>query len=118
MEKYDFVEKPKHYGHTINLDGKEVPYQTIDLINSEVLRLSKKLPADAVFSIGQAFKYMDRLAEKPEAGKTEKEKTIEDIEKAIWYLNEAKKLLLSKNLPNSKNLGSEEKLQGEKYGNL
>lgn len=39
------------------------------------------------FNIGTALKYLWRCGLKHEEGMTSKEKEIEDINKAIWYLN-------------------------------
>lgn len=42
------------------------------------------------FCLGNAIKYVSRLDNKPSANKSKDEKTIEDIKKAIWYLDYAK----------------------------
>ena len=42
------------------------------------------------FCLGNAIKYISRLDGKPSADKSKDEKTIEDIKKAIWYLDYAK----------------------------
>lgn len=39
------------------------------------------------FCIGNAIKYLWRNGLKGEQGKTDKQKQIEDLEKAIWYIN-------------------------------
>lgn len=39
------------------------------------------------FNRGNAVKYVWRAGEKIEPGKTRQEKEIEDLEKAVWYLN-------------------------------
>lgn len=39
------------------------------------------------FCIGNAIKYLWRNGLKGEAGKNDKQKQIEDLEKAIWYIN-------------------------------
>lgn len=39
------------------------------------------------FCVGNAIKYLWRNGLKGEAGKTDKAKQIEDLEKAIWYIN-------------------------------
>ena len=44
------------------------------------------------FCMGNAIKYISRLDKKPSAGKSKNEKTIEDIGKANWYLDYAKKM--------------------------
>lgn len=45
------------------------------------------------FSIGNAIKYLWRAGLKQDADKTEKEKEIEDLEKAVWYINDRIKQL-------------------------
>lgn len=40
------------------------------------------------FDRGNAIKYIWRSGEKPEQGMTAKEKEIEDLKKAIWYLED------------------------------
>ena len=59
----DMVNHPEHY-----MDGG---IETIDFIEA------KKLP----YHLGNAVKYVSR------AGKKNPEKTIEDLQKAIWYIN-------------------------------
>ena len=56
------VDHPKHYGNGT--------YETINVIEAWNLD----------FHLGNAVKYISR------AGKKDKSKTIEDLEKAIWYL--------------------------------
>ena len=59
----DMVNHPDHY-----TDGG---IETIDFIEA------KKLP----YHLGNAVKYVSR------AGKKNPEKTIEDLQKAVWYIN-------------------------------
>jgi hypothetical protein len=59
----DVVNHPDHY-----TDGG---IETIDFIEA------KKLP----YHLGNAVKYISR------AGKKEPEKTVEDLKKAVWYIN-------------------------------
>lgn len=40
------------------------------------------------FSIGNAFKYLWRAGLKGDANLSDKEKEIEDLKKAIWYIND------------------------------
>lgn len=40
------------------------------------------------FSIGNAIKYLWRAGLKTEEGLQDKEKEIEDLRKAIWYIND------------------------------
>ena len=58
------VNHPTHYG------GEENPYEAIKVIDAWELG----------FSLGNAVKYISR------AGKKNKEKEIEDLEKAVWYI--------------------------------
>jgi hypothetical protein len=62
MQK-DMVNKPPHY-----TDGK---IEVIDYIEDKQLD----------FCLGNAVKYISR------AGKKDKSKEIEDLEKSIWYIN-------------------------------
>lgn len=39
------------------------------------------------FCLGNAIKYISRLGRKSDSSLTQKEKNIEDLKKAIWYLN-------------------------------
>lgn len=61
--KDDSVDHPKHYN-----DGK---IEVIDYIEDKNLD----------FCLGNAIKYISR------AGKKDPDKTIEDLKKAIWYIN-------------------------------
>lgn len=61
----DAVNHPAHYG------GEENPYEAIKVI--EAWRLG--------FSLGNAVKYISR------AGKKDPAREIEDLEKAVWYIN-------------------------------
>jgi hypothetical protein len=45
------------------------------------------------FNIGNALKYLWRAGLKTEAGLSNKEKTIEDLNKAIWYIKDEIKML-------------------------
>lgn len=63
MEKEDVVNHPSHY-----TDGK---IEVIDFIEDKNLG----------FCLGNAVKYISR------AGKKNKDKEVEDLQKAIWYIN-------------------------------
>lgn len=65
----DAVNHPSHY-----TDGG---IETIDFIEA------KKLP----YHLGNAVKYLSR------AGKKDQNKTIEDLQKAVWYIERYIKLL-------------------------
>ena len=91
---YDFVQKPDHYnGHIVKVKGgSEFEYETIEFIESW-LRRHDWMPIEAKYSAGNAVKYMDRVGNKPEDGKTREEKAAEDFEKISWYCLRAAKAL-------------------------
>ena len=60
----DNVNHPSHYG------GEDNPYEAIKIIEAWNLG----------FCLGNAVKYISR------AGKKDKSKEVEDLEKAVWYL--------------------------------
>jgi len=64
MSEKEMVNHPTHYG------GEENPYEAIKVIDAWELG----------FSLGNAVKYISRT------GKKNKEKEIEDLEKAVWYI--------------------------------
>lgn len=74
------VNHPEHYG------GKDNPYECIKVI------MEWGLLTD--FLLGNALKYIARCGKK-DLKKDMLSSQIEDIEKAIWYLNEKKNILTS-----------------------
>ena len=60
-----------------------------DLCGIEVIDITRHMD----FDLGNAIKYILRCGHKSENGYTNKEKTIEDLRKAIWYLNDKIKML-------------------------
>ena len=64
MDKVEAIDHPEHYG------GAENPYEAIKVIEAWQLG----------FHLGNCVKYLSR------AGKKDAAKTIEDLEKAAWYL--------------------------------
>lgn len=68
--KKDNVNSPKHY--TSHPSG----VQCIDIVRHYC------------FSVGNAIKYLWRAGLKTEEGMTDKEKEIEDLNKAIWYIKD------------------------------
>lgn len=74
------VDHPDHYG------GKENPYEAIKVIESW----------DLGFCLGNAVKYISR------AGKKDKSKAAEDLEKAIWYLQREIRKLHETEIKNQK----------------
>lgn len=63
QENYDAVNRPQHYAGT--------KIEVIDYIEDKNLG----------FCLGNAVKYISR------AGRKDPTKTIEDLQKAIWYIN-------------------------------
>ncbi len=68
------VSHPQHYG------GKDNVYEAIKVIDAW----------DLGFSLGNTIKYISR------AGKKNQTKELEDLKKALWYLNHHIKTLESK----------------------
>lgn len=68
-KNYDEVQSPKHYTDT--------KIEVIDYIEDKNLG----------FCLGNAIKYISRAGRKSSAALNEKEKAIQDLEKAIWYIN-------------------------------
>lgn len=66
---FDNVNRPQHYA-----DSK---IEVIDYIEDKNLG----------FCLGNVIKYVSRAGKKHSVGKTDKEKMIEDLNKAKWYLN-------------------------------
>lgn len=69
IREYDAVNRPSHYA-----DSK---IEVIDYIED------KKLG----FCLGNAIKYISRAGKKKDSGRDVKAKEIEDLQKAIWYIN-------------------------------
>jgi len=63
--KIEMVNHPSHYG------GKDNTYEAIKVIEAW----------DLDFCLGNAVKYISR------AGKKDASKELEDLNKAVWYLN-------------------------------
>ena len=69
ISQYDAVNRPSHY-----TDSK---IEVIDYIED------KKLG----FCLGNAVKYISRAGKKKDNGRNIIDKEIEDLQKAIWYIN-------------------------------
>jgi hypothetical protein len=69
----DNVNHPVHYG------GADNPYEAIKVIEAWQLD----------FCLGNAVKYISR------AGKKDRTKMVEDLEKAIWYIKRRQQQLLN-----------------------
>lgn len=55
------------------------------------------------YNIGNAIKYLWRAGIKKEPGKSDKEKEIEDLQKAVWYIQDYINTLQQENLSLNKN---------------
>lgn len=55
------------------------------------------------YNIGNAIKYLWRAGIKKESGKSDKEKEIEDLQKAVWYIQDYINTLQQENLSLNKN---------------
>ena len=72
--KNEYIDHPQHYG------GEDNPYEVIKVVES--------LEMD--FHLGNVFKYIAR------AGKKETDKELQDLKKALWYLDRKIQLLEGK----------------------
>lgn len=88
VPKDDKVNHPSHYTWLKGVCG------------IEVIDITRHLD----FDIGNAVKYLLRAGHKSEEGMTDKEKTIQDLKKAIWYIND-KIIMLQKHNYESRNQG-------------
>lgn len=76
----DRVSHPKHYTWLKDKCG------------IEVIDITRHMD----FNLGNSLKYILRSGHKSEEGYTNSEKQIEDLKKAIWYLNDEIKMLEAK----------------------
>lgn len=79
--KEDMVNHPSHYTWLKEKCG------------IEVIDITRHLD----FDTGSAIKYLLRAGHKEEADMTPVEKTIQDLEKAIWYINDKIKMIKDEN---------------------
>ena len=77
MQKEDKVNSPSHYNWLKKLAGVEV------------IDITRHLD----FDLGNAVKYILRAGRKTEEGYDNRSKTIEDLKKAIFYINDKIKTL-------------------------
>jgi len=71
QQNYEYVNHPQHYGGEDNL------YEVIKVIEA----------TNMDFHLGNAYKYMAR------AGKKGTDKEVQDLKKAIWYIERKIKLI-------------------------
>jgi hypothetical protein len=72
LEKNDSVNHPSHYTWLEELCG------------IEVIDITRHMD----FDLGNAIKYILRSGHKKDSNLTNKDKTIEDLKKAIWYIHD------------------------------
>lgn len=72
MQKEDKVNHPSHY------------LWLKDKVGIEVIDITRHMD----FDLGNAIKYILRAGHKTEEGYDNKSKTVEDLKKAIWYIND------------------------------
>ena len=77
MIKTDNVNHPSHYSWLKEVAGVEV------------IDITRHLN----FNLGNAVKYILRAGRKQDGLLADEEKTIEDLQKAIWYINDQIKLI-------------------------
>ena len=77
MQKEDKVNSPSHYNWLKKLAGVEV------------IDITRHLD----FDLGNAVKYILRAGRKTEEGYDNRSKTVEDLKKAVWYINDKIKTL-------------------------
>ena len=77
QEKEDKVNSPSHYSYLKKLCG------------IEVIDITRHMD----FDLGNAIKYILRAGHKTEEGYDNRSKTIEDLKKAIFYINDKIKTL-------------------------
>ena len=81
QEKEDKVNSPSHYSYLKKLCG------------IEVIDITRHMD----FDLGNAIKYILRAGHKTEEGYDDKAKTVEDLKKAVWYINDKIKTLENDN---------------------
>ena len=64
-----------------------------DLCGIEVIDITRHMN----FNLGNSIKYILRSGHKKEEGYTDKQKTIEDLKKAVWYIEDEIKMLEKEN---------------------
>ena len=85
----DFLKFWKPYYKVSNTSNNKVNHPSHytwlkDLCGIEVIDITRHMN----FNLGNSIKYILRSGHKKEKGYTDKQKTIEDLKKAVWYLND------------------------------
>ena len=82
IEEDSLVNHPQHYA------DNDAPCECIEVIHY----ITKDLAGDVAVGIGNLQKYIWRLGKKlpdSEKGQTVEEKTLQDMKKAMWYLDDS-----------------------------
>ena len=82
MSETDLEERVEHPSHYTWLKEK---------CGIEVIDITRHMD----FDLGNAIKYILRAGHKSEKGINDKDKTIEDLKKAIWYINDKIEMLIN-----------------------
>lgn len=72
----DLVRYPEMINHPAHYGGEDNPYEAIKVIEAW----------DLDFNLGNCLKYISRLGKKNDGNLSRDEKTLEDLQKAAWYL--------------------------------
>lgn len=72
----DLVSHPEMINHPAHYGGENNPYEAIKVIEAW----------DLNFNLGNCLKYISRLGKKPSENLSNDENTLEDLQKASWYL--------------------------------
>ena len=99
------VNKPNFLGscsHIDRSDGKDIIFVNVENVNHpshytwlkdacgiEVIDITRHLD----FDLGNAIKYILRCGHKKDSSLSDKDKTIEDLNKAIWYIKDKIKMI-------------------------
>lgn len=88
------IEEPNDIEKTLTKQGDSVNHPSHytwlkDLCGVEVIDITRHMD----FNLGNAIKYILRCGHKSEQGMTDKEKTIEDLKKAEFYIKDKIKML-------------------------
>lgn len=72
----DLLNHPEMINHPAHYGGEDNPYEAIKVIEAW----------DLDFNLGNCLKYISRLGKKDDSNLSKDEKTLEDLQKAAWYL--------------------------------
>ena len=103
----EFLTRMNKYFEPLDVDAGDIDEETVepqeidkvnhpshytwlkDLCGIEVIDITRHMD----FDLGNAIKYILRCGHKSEQGYSDKEKTVEDLKKAIFYINDKIKMI-------------------------